>query len=181
MREASCGSLIPAIIIYDLFIINYLLLVNTYSGSMRQASCGSMMPTIIFNYYLLFIYLLIINYWLPASGNGGGADVWGRGPFGVAHGGPQGPPSGAESCVTFVSHCRTAAHCRTARQPHNTIRTASHCSTHYRTPRRALLPYTDACTTSHCRSHTVAYCRTTAHCRIPHCRTLLHCRSLSGG
>jgi hypothetical protein len=41
-----------------------------------------------------------------------------------AHGGPQGPPSGAERCVTFVAHCRTATHAA-RRMPHTTARTAA--------------------------------------------------------
>jgi hypothetical protein len=76
MRKASCGSMMPAIIIYLSFIyylvsavaacvrypaghaiIIYVfinLLFSVCSSSMRKASCGSIMPAIII--YLLFVY-----------------------------------------------------------------------------------------------------------------------------
>jgi hypothetical protein len=45
MREASCGSMIPAISICYLFNI-ICLLFSVCSGSKREASCGSMMLAI---------------------------------------------------------------------------------------------------------------------------------------
>jgi uncharacterized membrane protein YdjX (TVP38/TMEM64 family) len=52
MREESCGSTMPAIIVY-LFIYDSLLSVRT--GSMRQVSCWSC-----HYYFLFFVYSLFI-------------------------------------------------------------------------------------------------------------------------
>jgi hypothetical protein len=48
MREACCGSMIPAIIVCYFIIIRYLLIYffSAYSGSMRAAFCGNMMLVI---------------------------------------------------------------------------------------------------------------------------------------
>jgi hypothetical protein len=61
MQEASCASMMPAII--TLFIVNYLFFISfvifsACSGSMREVICGNMMPAII-NYLSLLINNLI--------------------------------------------------------------------------------------------------------------------------
>jgi hypothetical protein len=50
MHQASCGSMMPAIIIYYLFVYYIDSLFSVCSGSIRQATCGSMMPAIIIHY-----------------------------------------------------------------------------------------------------------------------------------
>jgi hypothetical protein len=123
MCEASCGSMMPAIIIFHLFFINQLLV----SACIRQhASAAARCLILIFDDYLM-IYYLLFSAW-RYSGAGGGAGGWSEGPHGEAHGCPQGPPSGAESCGTFVSH---TPHCHTRR-------TAAHSRSHCRSSDRLL-------------------------------------------
>jgi hypothetical protein len=58
MRQASCGSMMFAIIIhYHLLISIFSSIFSVCSGSMRGVSCGSMMLAIII--YYLFIYYLV--------------------------------------------------------------------------------------------------------------------------
>jgi hypothetical protein len=61
MREASCGSTMPAIV--NIFFIIYYLF-SACSGSMHEASCSSMMPAII---TLFFYFLFILYYLVPAA------------------------------------------------------------------------------------------------------------------
>jgi hypothetical protein len=78
MRQVSCGSMMPAIVIYvfSIYCLLFIHLFNAYitylfcstcSGSMREVSCGNTMPAI---KIILFIYLLLsISYDLvPAAG-----------------------------------------------------------------------------------------------------------------
>jgi hypothetical protein len=73
MIEASCGSMMPTVIIYNVFIIYWLLFVcylfiihysflylciisslfSTYSGSMRDAPCGSMPDLMIYDVFII--------------------------------------------------------------------------------------------------------------------------------
>jgi hypothetical protein len=62
MQEASCGSMMPAIIIYP-FIY---LLFSACCSSVQEASCGSTMPAIMI--YSSFIVIhLFIYYLVPAA------------------------------------------------------------------------------------------------------------------
>jgi hypothetical protein len=63
--EASCGSMMPAIIVYYLLFISCLLSRNC-SGIMCEASRGSMMPAISI-YYLFLIYDLFLIYYLDPT------------------------------------------------------------------------------------------------------------------
>jgi hypothetical protein len=79
MREVSCGSTMPAIIISLSLFLYYYFFIKMYffiysilvlfsacsgrmpSGSMREASCSSMIPAIIIYLLSLFLYYFFIH------------------------------------------------------------------------------------------------------------------------